>query len=46
MDEQNGFDLRVCHYCGMAYINKYTIKSDQVGLDIINNASIAELKKY
>lgn len=45
MDEQNGFDLRVCHYCGMAYINKYTIKSDQVGLDIINNASIAELKK-
>lgn len=45
MDAQNGFNLSVCHYCGASYINKYTVKGDQDGLDIINDASIAELGK-
>lgn len=45
MDSQNGFNLSVCHYCGIAYINKYTVKGDQDGLDTINNASKAELGK-
>lgn len=45
MDDSNGFDLRVCHYCGTAYINKYTIKRDEKGLDAINNANIKELGK-
>ena len=45
MDSQNGFNLSVCHYCGVAYINKYTVKGDQDGLDAINNANRDELKK-
>lgn len=45
MDPQNGFNLSVCHYCGTAYINKYTVKGEADGLDIINNASIAKLEK-
>lgn len=45
MDAQNGFNLSVCHYCGASYINKYTVKGDQDGLDVINNASMVELGK-
>lgn len=45
MDGRNGFDLRVCHYCGMAYINKYTVRNKTDGLAIINSASIKELEK-
>ncbi|MCR4766076.1 MAG: hypothetical protein K5856_07890 [Bacteroidaceae bacterium] len=45
MDSKNGFNLGVCHYCGTAYINKYIVKGDQDGLDIINNASVNELGK-
>ena len=47
MDDKNGFILSVCHYCGAAYINKYTVKKDDTkGLSKINNvASVDELKK-
>lgn len=45
MDSKNGFNLGVCHYCGTAFINKYTVRGDQDGLDIINNAGVKELEK-
>lgn len=45
MDTQNEFNLSVCHYCGIAYINKYKVKGDKEGLEKINNASVAELEK-
>ena len=45
MDANNKFNLSVCHYCGMAYINKYTIQgNDQEGLEFINTANASELK--
>ena len=45
MDGKNGFDLSVCHYCGAAYINKYTIEGVKDGLDIINRSGAADLEK-
>ena len=47
MDERNGFNLSVCHYCGTAYINKYSVKKDdKEGLSRINKVtSVNELKK-
>ncbi len=45
MDGQNEFNLSVCHYCGAAYINKYTVRGDKEGLDRINNSNIVELGK-
>lgn len=46
MDANNEFNLSVCHYCGMAYINKYTVYgSEKQGLDFINTASADELKQ-
>ena len=47
MDDKNGFNLSVCHYCGAAYINKYTVKKDDSeGLYRINNVTnTAELQK-
>lgn len=45
MDANNEFNLSVCHYCGMAYINKYTVAgSVKEGLDFINTATASELK--
>lgn len=45
MAEDDIFDLRACHYCGMAYINKYTIDADQEGLDQLNQSDRKQLKK-
>ena len=45
MDDMNGFNLGVCHYCGAAYINKYTIEGVKDGLDIINRSGAADLEK-
>lgn len=45
MDNANGFDLRVCHYCGTAYINKYSVSPEKEGLDWLSNASRSELSK-
>ena len=45
MDDKNGFNLGVCHYCGIAYINKYTIEGVKDGLDIINRSGAADLEK-
>ena len=47
MDPENKFEIHVCHYCGMAYINAYGIKSyywDKY--DFIKNARSDELKKF
>lgn len=47
MDDNNGFNLSTCHYCNMAYINKYSKSlsySDR--LDFVNNASISEWREY
>ena len=45
MDASNEFDLSVCHYCGISYINKYSVSGDEVGLERINYADKAELGK-
>ena len=47
MDSSNGFDLSTCHYCNMAYINKYNKSlsyTDQ--LDFVNHASISEWREF
>lgn len=47
MDDNNGFDLSTCHYCNMAYINKYNKSlSYSNRLDFVNNASISEWREY
>lgn len=45
MDAGNEFDLSVCHYCGISYINKYSVSGDAVGLERINYADKTELSK-
>lgn len=45
MNDENGFNLSVCHYCGTAYINKYSIDGEQEGLDILNNANYDDLAR-
>lgn len=45
MDASNDFDLRVCHYCGISYINKYSVSGDAIGLERINYADKNELGK-
>lgn len=45
MDGKNGFNLSVCHYCGLAYINKYTIEGVKDGLDIINCSGTADMER-
>lgn len=46
MDDNNGFDFSTCHYCNMAYINKYSkflSYTDQ--LDFVNSASFQEWRE-
>lgn len=46
MNHNNGFDLCTCHYCNMAYINKYSKDlSYSDPLDFINNSFISEWRE-
>ena len=47
MDPENKFQIYVCHYCGIAYINAYGIQNDYGDkYAFIKNASREELKKF
>lgn len=47
MDPENKFQIHVCHYCGIAYINAYGIQNDYGDkYAFIKNASREELKKF
>jgi len=47
MDPENKFQIHVCHYCGIAYINTYGIQNDYGDkYAFIKNASREELKKF
>jgi len=47
MNSNNGFDLSTCHYCNMAYINKYSKSLSYANrLDFINQASISEWREF
>lgn len=46
MDKSNGFDIRTCHYCNMAYVNSYGKgQSYDTILDFINNATASEWRE-
>lgn len=46
MDKSNGFELRTCHYCNMAYINGYGkgVSYNSI-LELINNAKANEWRE-
>lgn len=47
MDNKNGFNLSTCHYCNMAYINKYSKSLSYTDrLDFVNHASISEWREF
>ena len=47
MEPKNRFQLHVCHYCGMAYINAYGISNDYKDkYQFVKNASPQELRKF
>ena len=43
LDPKNGFELHVCHYCEMAYINSFKIDENEQLMAFLNGASLKEL---